>query len=69
MMKKDYGEFSIEWRKVPGRLLVKYGVYNDHDGECEPAEDLLTLFEFLSSLGITKQQCIRAFDDEDKDQA
>jgi hypothetical protein len=45
--------------------LVKYETYNDHAGECEPATELLTLFEFLSSLGITKRQCMRAFDDED----
>jgi hypothetical protein len=64
-MKKDYGEFSVEWIKADGNILVKYETYNDHAGECEPATELLTLFEFLSSLGITKRQCMRAFDDED----
>jgi hypothetical protein len=55
-MKKDYGEFSVEWIKADGNILVKYETYNDHAGECEPATELLTLFEFLSSLGITKRQ-------------
>lgn len=67
-MKKEYGEFSIEWRRVPGRIRVEYQVYNDRDGECEAASELMTLFEFLSSLGVTKNQCISAFDDEDSDE-
>jgi hypothetical protein len=65
-MRKDYGEFALTWHKEVGHVEVKYEVYNDHEGETFPATDMPTLFEFLSSMGITKQQCIKAFDDEDQ---
>lgn len=57
-MKCRFYKVCIEWDK--GAQTVR--VFS----EGSPNEQTMSLFEFLSSLGITARQACKAYDDEDK---
>jgi hypothetical protein len=65
-MRKEYGSFGIEWRKIPGTIQVDYDVYDPETGDTAQESDTMPLFDFLSSLGITMTQCVNAFIKEDE---
>jgi hypothetical protein len=61
-----FGDTEIHWQKFSGNILIKCQCFNDFEGESEDYREQMTLFEFLSRLGLTAAQCAEAFAAEDK---
>jgi hypothetical protein len=62
-MERHFNNFWINWNSQDGRVTI--GTVKTVIDMRPPLANT-TLFDFLSGLGITKNQCIKAFDDEDK---
>lgn len=66
MMETKYGDTTIYWDKSAGLVTVNSAYYN-HEHEWEYLEYRLSLFEFLSRMGVTLKQVERAFAEEDQE--
>ena len=63
-MEAKYGDTTICWEKSLGHVSI-HSIYYNQDCDWEDLDEDLTLFEFLSRLGITARQVEKAFADED----